>query len=140
MRRSGRSDWPKGSLHIARAARLPRGDPADGVSSPAQPSRPRTLRSSAEGFAGVRRQAELREAAPSDGYVEDNLWTGIGHARLGCGAAIVGDPAQVLAKLKAYQALGIEAFILSDYPHSAEADLLSRYALPKLAQTPRMVD
>jgi alkanesulfonate monooxygenase len=82
--------------------------------------------------AGVRRQADLRESAGNDGYAEDNLWTGIGRARSGCGAAIVGDPDQVLAKLRAYQALGIEAFILSGYPHAAEADLFGRYVLPKL--------
>ena len=86
--------------------------------------------------AGVRRQAELREAAGDEGYVEDNLWTGIGRARSGCGAAIVGDPDQVLAKLKAYQALGIEAFILSGYPHAAEADLFARHVLPKLDHGP----
>lgn len=80
---------------------------------------------------GVRRQAELRDAA-SDGYVEDNLWTGIGRARSGCGAAIVGDPDQVLKKLQAYMDLGIEAFILSGYPHAAEADLFSRHVLPRL--------
>jgi len=49
----------------------------------------------------VQRQAELRAAASDDGFVEDNLWTGIGRARPGCGAAIVGDPDQVLAKLRA---------------------------------------
>ena len=85
---------------------------------------------------GVRRQAELREAASGDGYVEDNLWTGIGRARSGCGAAIVGDPDQVLAKLNAYQALGIEAFILSGYPHAAEADLFARHVLPGLNHGP----
>ena len=82
---------------------------------------------------GVRRQAELRDAAGNEGYVEDNLWTGIGRARSGCGAAIVGDPDQVLAKLAAYQALGIEAFILSGYPHAAEADLFARHVLPRMA-------
>ncbi|MCO5732277.1 LLM class flavin-dependent oxidoreductase [Rhizobium sp. SSA_523] len=81
---------------------------------------------------GVRRQAQLRESASQEGYVEDNLWTGIGRARSGCGAAIVGDPDQVLKKLAAYQAEGIEAFILSGYPHSREADLFSRYVLPRL--------
>ena len=86
--------------------------------------------------AGVRRQAELREAAGDEGYVEDNLWTGIGRARSGCGAAIVGDPDQVLAKLQAYQSLGIDAFILSGYPHAAEADLFARHVLPKLAHGP----
>lgn len=86
--------------------------------------------------AGVRRQAELREAAGNEGYVEDNLWTGIGRARSGCGAAIVGDPDQVLAKLRAYQEAGIEAFILSGYPHAAEADLFARHVLPKLDHGP----
>ena len=84
---------------------------------------------------GVKRQAELRDAA-ADGYVEDNLWTGIGRARSGCGAAIVGDPDQVLAKLQAYQAIGMEAFILSGYPHAAEADLFARHVLPRLQHGP----
>lgn len=89
------------------------------------------------GSAGVRRQAELREAAAADdGYVEANLWTGIGRARSGCGAAIVGDPDQVLAKLNAYRDLGIEAFILSGYPHAAEADLFARHVLPRLEHGP----
>jgi alkanesulfonate monooxygenase len=87
--------------------------------------------------AGVRRQAELRESAGgNDGYVEDNLWTGIGRARSGCGAAIVGDPDQVLAKLNAYAAMGIEAFILSGYPHAEECDLFARHVLPHLDHAP----
>jgi alkanesulfonate monooxygenase len=87
--------------------------------------------------AGVRRQAELREAASSnEGFVEANLWTGIGRARSGCGAAIVGDPDQVLAKLRAYQAAGIDAFILSGYPHLGEMDLFARYVLPHLDHAP----
>ncbi|MGH9302100.1 MAG: LLM class flavin-dependent oxidoreductase [Acidimicrobiales bacterium] len=85
---------------------------------------------------GVARQAELRAGADNDGYVEDNLWTGIGRARSGCGAAIVGDPDQVLAKLASYQRLGIEAFILSGYPHRAECDLFARYVLPRLDHGP----
>lgn len=85
---------------------------------------------------GVQRQAQLREAAGAEGYVEDNLWTGIGRARSGCGAAIVGTPDQVLAKLQAYQAEGIEAFILSGYPHAAECDLFARHVLPKLQHGP----
>ena len=86
--------------------------------------------------AGVNRQGELREAADSDGYVEDNLWTGVGRARSGCGAAIVGDPDQVLAKLRAYGELGIEAFILSGYPHRDECELFARYVLPNLDHAP----
>jgi len=85
---------------------------------------------------GVRRQAELREEATDEGYVEANLWTGVGRARSGCGAAIVGDPDQVLAKLRAYEALGVESFILSGYPHLGECDLFARHVLPRLDHAP----
>ncbi len=86
--------------------------------------------------AGVAAQSALRENAADDGYAEENLWTGVGRARSGCGAAIVGDPDQVLAKLEGYRAMGIEAFILSGYPHAAEADLFARHVLPKLEHGP----
>lgn len=86
---------------------------------------------------GVQAQAALREAAAADdGYAEVNLWTGVGRARSGCGAAIVGDPDQVLAKLNDYRDMGIEAFILSGYPHAAEADLFARHVLPNIAHAP----
>jgi alkanesulfonate monooxygenase len=84
---------------------------------------------------GVRRQAAMRAAADEEGFVEDSLWTGVGRARSGCGAAIVGDPDQVLAKLEAYRDLGIRSFILSGYPHADECDLFARYVLPQLRPT-----
>jgi alkanesulfonate monooxygenase len=86
--------------------------------------------------AGVAAQAALRENAADDGYAEANLWTGVGRARSGCGAAIVGDPDQVLAKINAYRDMGIEAFILSGYPHAAEADLFARHVLPHIDHAP----
>jgi alkanesulfonate monooxygenase len=85
---------------------------------------------------GNQRQGELRDSADDEGYAEPNLWTGIGRARSGAGAAIVGDPDQVLAKLRAYQDLGMQAFILSGYPHAAEGDLFARYVLPRLDHGP----
>ncbi len=81
---------------------------------------------------GVQRQAALREGADDDGFAEPNLWTGIGRARSGAGAAIVGDPDQVVAKLEAYRDVGINAFILSGYPHLAEAELVAQHVLPKI--------
>lgn len=93
-------------------------------------------RSLDHGSAGVRRQAEVRGAADAEGFVEDHLWTGVGRARSGCGAALVGDPDQVRAKLEAYRALGLEAFILSGYPHAAECDLFARYVLPHIDHAP----
>ena len=89
-------------------------------------------RSLDSGSAGVRRQAELREDSDDDGFVEEALWTGIGRARSGAGAAIVGDPDQVVAKLRRYQELGVDAFILSGYPHLAECELVGRHVLPAL--------
>ena len=86
--------------------------------------------------AGVRRQAELRDASGGDGFVEDHLWTGIGRARSGCGAAIVGDPDQVRAKLERYVELGIDAFILSGYPHRDECERFGRLVLPHLDHGP----
>ena len=86
--------------------------------------------------AGVARQNELRDTADNEGFIEENLWTGIGRARSGAGAAIVGDPDQVLAKLRAYEGLGMEAFILSGYPHLAEADLFARHVLTRMEHGP----
>ena len=81
---------------------------------------------------GVNAQSALRERADADGFAEEHLWTGVGRARSGCGAAIVGDPDQVLGKLLSYQKMGIEAFILSGYPHIEECDLFARYVLPSM--------
>src|SRR5215469_6345204 len=81
---------------------------------------------------GQLRQGEMRDLADADGFVEDQLWTGVGRGRAGAGAAIVGDPDQVLAKLRSYMAIGMEAFILSGYPHAAEGDLFARHVLPRL--------
>jgi alkanesulfonate monooxygenase len=86
--------------------------------------------------AGVHAQAMLRENAAEDGYAEPCLWTGIGRARSGCGAALVGDPDQILGKLQRYREMGIEAFILSGYPHAAEADLVARHILPRIDHAP----
>lgn len=85
---------------------------------------------------GVRRQAELRDAADADGFAEEGLWTGIGRARSGAGAAIVGDPRQVRAKLDAYRSAGIDAFILSGYPHATECERFARLVLDDLNHAP----
>ncbi len=80
---------------------------------------------------GVRRQDVLRSAAGTDGFVEEALWTGIGVARSGVGAAITGSADQVEAKLRAYAALGIDSFILSGYPLDDEAERVARLLLPR---------
>lgn len=85
---------------------------------------------------GVQRQAELRTSSDSDGFAEEHLWTGIGRARSGAGAAIVGDPDQVLAKIEAYRRAGIGSFVLSGYPHRDECDLFAAHVLPRLDHAP----
>ncbi|MEJ7801338.1 MAG: LLM class flavin-dependent oxidoreductase [Ilumatobacter sp.] len=82
--------------------------------------------------AGVANQAALRDSSDDDGYVERHLWTGVGRARSGAGAAIVGDPDQVLGKIDGLTEAGIESFILSGYPHAAECDLFARHVLPNI--------
>ena len=81
---------------------------------------------------GVARQSQLREGADEKYYVEPNLWTGIGLARSGCGAAIVGDPNQVVTKLERYMEMGIHSFILSGYPHQQECELFAKHVLPRI--------
>lgn len=86
--------------------------------------------------AGVARQNALREASEDDGFVEANLWTGVGRARSGAGAAIVGDPDQVRAKLRAYQEVGVGAFILSGYTHTEEAKRFASHVLDGIDHAP----
>ncbi len=79
---------------------------------------------------GQQRQRAL--ASGSSLVVEDNLWAGVGLARTGVGVAIVGDPAQVEAKLRTYQELGISTFILSGYPHLEECRRFGELVMPRL--------
>ena len=84
------------------------------------------------GSVGVAAQGDLRARSDADGYAEAHLWTGIGRARSGCGAAIVGDPEQVAAKIGRYRALGLSTFILSGYPHLDECRRFGELVLPLL--------
>ena len=81
---------------------------------------------------GVAHQAKARELADKFGYVEPNLWTGVGRARSGCGAALVGSTDQVLSKIEQYQKLGIRSFIFSGYPHIDECKSFGQRVLPHL--------
>jgi alkanesulfonate monooxygenase len=81
---------------------------------------------------GVALQSEARAKADSEGYLEPNLWTGIGRARSGCGMALVGSPEQIKAKLKRYMDMGIRAFIFSGYPHLDACEYFGRLVLPDL--------
>jgi alkanesulfonate monooxygenase len=81
---------------------------------------------------GVSRQKKMRDNSSPDGYIEPNLWTGIGKARSGCGAALVGDPDQIIEKLNRYMEMGIRSFILSGYPNIDECNRFAELVLPRL--------
>jgi len=81
---------------------------------------------------GVSHQARARELADKYGYIEPHLWTGIGRARSGCGAALVGSPDQVLSEIEAYKKMGIRSFIFSGYPHLDECKSFGQRVMPHL--------
>ncbi len=81
---------------------------------------------------GVAHQAKNREMADDEGYVERHLWTGVGRARSGCGAAIVGSADQVLSEIEEYKNMGIRAFIFSGYPHIDECRSFGKRVMPEL--------
>jgi len=81
---------------------------------------------------GVARQARNRDLADMEGFIEPHLWTGVGRARSGCGAALVGSADQILSELESYQKMGMRAFILSGYPHLDECDYIGKLVLPHI--------
>ncbi|MFC5080329.1 Alkanesulfonate monooxygenase [Vibrio thalassae] len=81
---------------------------------------------------GVSLQSDQRNNSDQFGYTEPNLWTGVGRARSGCGAALVGSVDQVLSKIERYQKMGIRSFIFSGYPHKDECDIVGTKIIPEL--------
>lgn len=81
---------------------------------------------------GVSLQTANREIADEEGYIEPHLWTGVGRARSGCGAALVGSVDQVLSTIHDYMKMGIRAFIFSGYPHLQECEIFGTKVLPHL--------
>lgn len=64
--------------------------------------------------------------------ISPNLWAGIGLVRPGPGTAIVGSPDTVIRTLEAYQAVGVDTFILSGMPLLEEAYRFGEVVLPRL--------
>lgn len=64
--------------------------------------------------------------------IAPNLWAGVGLIREGAGTALVGDPQTVAARLREYQAVGVETVIASGYPHLEEACKVSELLFPAL--------
>lgn len=81
---------------------------------------------------GQARMAALHNGRRDKLEVSPNLWAGIGLVRSGAGTALVGSPKTVAARLREYQALGIDTIVASGYPHLEEAYTVSELLFPEI--------
>jgi alkanesulfonate monooxygenase len=81
---------------------------------------------------GQRRMAELHGGRRDKLEISPNLWAGVGLVRGGAGTALVGDAQTVAARIKEYQDVGVDTFIMSGYPHLEEAYRFAELVFPLL--------
>ena len=81
---------------------------------------------------GQSRMSALHSGSRENLEISPNLWAGVGLVRGGAGTALVGNPEQVAARIREYQALGIDNFIFSGYPHLEEAHRFAELVMPLL--------
>lgn len=81
---------------------------------------------------GQKRMSALHGGRRDRLEVSPNLWAGVGLVRKGAGTALVGDPKTVAARIREYQALGIDTVIASGYPHLEEAFRVAELLFPEL--------
>lgn len=81
---------------------------------------------------GQQRMNALHGGSRDALVVAPNLWAGVGLVRGGAGTALVGSHEQVAERIADYQAVGIEEFILSGYPHLEEAYAFAEGVRPLL--------
>ena len=79
---------------------------------------------------GQQRMAALHQGRRDKLIVGPNLWAGLGLVRGGAGTALVGNPDNVAARIREYQAIGIETIIASAYPHLEEAYSFAEDVVP----------
>lgn len=81
---------------------------------------------------GQQRMSALHGGRRDNLVIAPNLWAGIGLVRGGAGTSLVGSPETVAARLREYQALGIETIIASGYPHLEESYRVAELLFPVL--------
>ena len=82
---------------------------------------------------GQQRMAQLHGGRRDKLEISPNLWAGVGLVRGGAGTALVGDPETVAARIREYQDIGIDTFIMSGYPHLEEAYRFAELVFPLLS-------
>ncbi len=85
---------------------------------------------------GQHRMAALHGGRRDKLEISPNLWAGIGLVRGGAGTALVGDAKTVAARIREYQALGIDTIVASGYPHLEEAYRVAELLFPELGIRP----
>jgi alkanesulfonate monooxygenase len=81
---------------------------------------------------GQKRMSQLHLGSRDNLEISPNLWAGVGLVRGGAGTALVGDPKTVSERMKEYEEIGIETFILSGYPHLEESYRVAELLFPYL--------
>ena len=81
---------------------------------------------------GQQRMSRLHGGTRDRLEISPNLWAGVGLVRGGAGTALVGDPATVAERMREYMEIGIDAFILSGYPHLEECYRFAELVFPLL--------
>jgi alkanesulfonate monooxygenase len=82
---------------------------------------------------GQQRMAQLHGGRRDQLEISPNLWAGVGLVRGGAGTALVGDAKTVAARIKEYQDVGVDTFIMSGYPHLEEAYRFAELVFPLLS-------
>ncbi|WP_017729254.1 FMNH2-dependent alkanesulfonate monooxygenase [Halalkalibacterium ligniniphilum] len=86
---------------------------------------------------GQRRMTELNNGSRESLEISPNLWAGVGLVRGGAGTALVGSAHSVAERIREYESLGIDTFILSGYPHLEEAYRVAELLFPLLNIGPK---
>lgn len=84
---------------------------------------------------GQRRMRALHGGSRAQLEISPNLWAGVGLVRGGAGTALVGDGETIARRLKEYEAIGAESFVLSGYPHLEEAYHFAELVFPHIGLT-----
>ena len=83
---------------------------------------------------GQARMLDLNRGSKDGLEIHPNLWAGVGLVRGGAGTAMVGSHAEIADLIEQYQAVGIDEFVLSGYPHLEESYWFGEGVLPELTR------